>query len=91
MLFIITQPTSGSVTHWQRRAKGADGDDLGVALTEQGDEPVREYKAHDCCHQQDGRRDLDAEPERLFDALTLASAIVEAADRLEALAEAYHR
>ena len=69
----------------------ADGDDLGVALTEQGDEPLREYKAHDCCHQQDSRRDLDAEPERLFDALTLASAVVEAADRLEALAEAYHR
>ena len=71
--------------------EGADGDDLGVTLTEQGDEPFREREAQCRRHQQDDRRDLDGKPERLLDALTLARTVVEAADRLEALTEAYHR
>ena len=68
---------------------GAKGDDLRV-ITEEGDELGRKNDTQSAGHRQEDGGIFDAEPEALFDAVKEPGAVIDAADRLEALAEAQH-
>ena len=69
----------------------ADTDDLRVVAPEHRNDLRREEKTEHRKRQQDKRGRLDAETEAARNALVLACAVVEAADRLKSLTEADHR
>ena len=66
----------------------ADADDLRVGAAEQRDDRLGKDEARHTQHQQHNRRYLDAEGKRTVHPVIFPCAVIEAADRLEALPEA---
>ena len=72
----------------EAQGEGADFDDLRIVAAEYGDDLAGKQQRDDAEHDQNDGHNLHAEPEGFTHALILACAVGEAADGLEALAEA---
>ena len=72
----------------EAQSQRADFDDLRIVAAEHGDNLAGKQQRNHAEHDENNGHDLHAEPKGLAHALILACAVGEAADRLEALAEA---